>query len=172
MFCFFGGHGLEDRRASIGVHGDGQNFDQPLCYTDNNLKGKKALMMSRSEIMSRVRSKNTKPEMRVRSAVHRAGFRFRLHRADLPGHPDLVFPRYRLALFVHGCFWHRHGCKRTRLPATNRAYWCKKFSRTIERDRRTLQQLKEMGWATAVIWECELESGISCLMDILRTSAQ
>ena len=127
---------------------------------------------ARSAIMSKVRSKDTKPEMEVRRALHRAGFRFRLHRSDLPGKPDLVLPRYGLALFVHGCFWHRHGCKRTSMPATNREFWAEKFRRTLERDRKALKELKESGWETAVIWECQLETGINRLLETLTESAK
>ncbi len=127
---------------------------------------------ARSAIMAKVRSKNTKPEIEVRRAIHRAGFRFRLHRSDLPGNPDVVFPRHRLALFVHGCFWHRHGCKRTTMPATNREFWSEKFRRTVERDQRALKELEEIGWKTAVIWECQLETGINALLETLTESAQ
>ena len=127
---------------------------------------------TRSAIMSKVRSKDTKPEIEVRKALHRAGFRFRLHRSDLPGKPDLVFPRFRLALFVHGCFWHRHGCKRTTMPVTNKEFWSKKFCRTVERDQRTPKELKEFGWATTVIWECQLETGINRLIERLTDIAQ
>ena len=126
---------------------------------------------TRSAIMSRVRSKDTKPEMEVRGALHRSGFRFRLHRSDLPGKPDLVFPRHGLALFVHGCFWHRHGCKRTTMPATNSAFWSEKFRRTVERDRKALNDLEELGWDTTVIWECQLEAGINLLLKKLTESA-
>lgn len=127
---------------------------------------------ARSAIMAKVRSKNTKPEIAVRRAIHRAGFRFRLHRSDLPGNPDVVFPRHRLALFVHGCFWHRHGCKRTTMPATNKEFWSEKFRRTLERDKRALKELEEIGWKTAVIWECQLETGINALLETLTESAQ
>ena len=127
---------------------------------------------TRSAIMSRVRSKNTRPEMQVRRAVHRAGFRFRLHRSDLPGQPDLVFPLYHLALFVHGCFWHRHGCKRTTMPSTNKRFWSQKFGRTVERDKRTLKELQELGWVTTIIWECQLDTGISRLIATLTVIAQ
>lgn len=127
---------------------------------------------TRSAIMSKVRSKNTKPEIEVRRALHKAGFRFRLHRPDLPGKPDLVFPRHRLALFVHGCFWHRHGCNRTTMPATNTEFWFNKFCRTLERDRRALKELEAIGWASAVIWECQIEAGISRLVESLTDTAQ
>ena len=127
---------------------------------------------TRSAIMSRVRSKNTRPEITVRRALHGAGFRFRLHRSDLPGTPDLVFPRHRLALFVHGCFWHRHGCKRTTMPATNQEFWSEKFRRTAERDKGALRELGESGWAVAVIWECQLEAGITRLVETLTEISQ
>ena len=127
---------------------------------------------TRSAIMSRVRSKNTKPEIEVRKALHTAGFRFRLHRSDLPGNPDLVLPRYRLALFVHGCFWHRHGCKRTTMPATNKEFWSQKFCRTLERDRKAMNELAGFGWSTTVIWECQLQAGISRVIEALTESAQ
>ena len=110
--------------------------------------------------MRQVRSVNTKPEMIVRSALHAAGYRFRLHRRDLPGNPDLVFPRYKVAVFVHGCFWHWHGCKRSRMPATNRDYWESKIARNVERDRETMTQLAALGWDVHVIWECDLKTGI------------
>lgn len=126
---------------------------------------------TRSQIMARVRSRNTQPEMEVRRALHRAGYRFRLHRSDLPGKPDLVFPQYRIALFVHGCFWHRHGCKRTTMPATNREFWSKKFCRTLERDQRALRELEEVGWTTNVIWECQLDTGIASLVKMLSEVA-
>src|SRR3954465_2902184 len=94
----------------------------------------------RSYVMSRVRSRNTAPEVRVRKALHALGFRFRLHRSDLPGSPDIVLPRYRLAIFVHGCFWHRHpGCRRASMPSTRVAYWEEKFCRTIARDREAAE---------------------------------
>lgn len=110
----------------------------------------------RSEIMRRVRARDTSPEMRVRSLIHRMGYRFRLHRADLPGTPDIVLPRYRLALFVNGCFWHRHaGCKRASTPATRLDYWLPKFQRTLDRDQRNHEALKNAGWSVATIWECE-----------------
>jgi len=111
----------------------------------------------RSEIMSRIRSRNTKPEMCLRRLVHSMGFRFRLHRPDLPGRPDLVFPRHRKVIFVHGCFWHRHGCRRTSTPATNREFWEKKFSRNTQRDQENLNSLDAAGWRTLVVWECELK---------------
>ncbi len=109
----------------------------------------------RSKLMGRVRGKNTKPEMIVRQTAHSLGFRFRLYRKDLPGRPDLVFPRLRKVVFVHGCFWHQHGCRRAALPQTNAAFWAKKLARNVERDTATLAALKEASWVTLVVWECE-----------------
>lgn len=111
----------------------------------------------RSAIMARVRAKDTTPEMRVRSLVHRMGYRFRLHRKDLPGTPDLVFGPRRKAIFVHGCFWHGHDCKRgARLPAANRDYWTAKLARNAARDRASLAALEERGWSVLTVWECEI----------------
>lgn len=113
----------------------------------------------RSALMAKVRSKNTKPEMLVRKALHRLGYRFRLHRSDLPGTPDLVLPKHRLAIFVHGCFWHRHsGCGRASTPQTNKANWEEKFERNKARDARSISELTDLGWNTLVIWECEARS--------------
>jgi DNA mismatch endonuclease (patch repair protein) len=110
----------------------------------------------RSWTMAQVKSKNTTPEMNVRRAAHFLGLRFRLHRADLPGKPDLVFPRWRTALFVNGCFWHSHrNCGRARIPKTNVDYWTKKLLRNAHRDRETVRLLKKSGWRCAVIWECQ-----------------
>jgi len=106
--------------------------------------------------MSRVRGKGTKPEMAVRRLAHALGMRFRLHRADLPGRPDLVFPRYRTAVFVHGCFWHRHGgCKKSTSPKTKVEYWEAKFRTNVERDARNASELERMGWRVLTVWECE-----------------
>ena len=113
----------------------------------------------RSYIMSRVSSKNTKPELYVRSFLHGQGLRFRIHRKDLPGKPDLVLPRYRTAIFVHGCFWHRHeGCSRATAPSTRIDFWNRKFSRNVERDSESQSALKQEGWNVLVIWECELST--------------
>jgi DNA mismatch endonuclease, patch repair protein len=111
----------------------------------------------RSENMRRIRSKSTAPEVFIRSLVHRLGFRFRLHRKDLPGKPDLVFPGRRKIIFVHGCFWHLHGgsCKVARIPRSNAEYWIPKLRRNKERDAEHVRLLKEMGWTPLVIWECE-----------------
>ena len=110
----------------------------------------------RSWIMSRVKGRDTKPEMVVRSVVHRMGFRFRLHRRDLPGNPDVVLPRYHEVIFVHGCFWHGHrGCPRSKRPTTNEEFWSKKLDGNIKRDRRFRRVLRETGWKVLVVWECE-----------------
>lgn len=114
----------------------------------------------RRRTMQAVKSKDTAPELLVRSLAHRMGYRFRLHRKDLPGKPDLVFPGRRKAIFVHGCFWHGHDCARgARQPKTNRAYWTKKIERNLERDRAARTSLTRSGWKVAVFWECELKSG-------------
>lgn len=113
----------------------------------------------RSWLMSRVRSKNTSPELRVRKAAHALGLRFRLHRKDLPGKPDLVFPKYRIAVFVHGCFWHRHpNCVKTTTPKSSIEMWSAKFKRNIERDAANIAEMSRLGWRTEVIWECETKS--------------
>ena len=113
----------------------------------------------RSEIMSRIRGRDTKPELVVRRIAHRLGFRFRLHRKDLPGSPDIVFPRYRAIIMVHGCFWHRHpGCKYAYTPKTRVQFWRQKFEGNVVRDRRNERALSERGWRTTVIWECETKN--------------
>lgn len=109
----------------------------------------------RSWLMSRVRGKDTKPEMVVRRIAHALGYRFRLHRKDLPGRPDLTFPRLRKVVFVHGCFWHRHGCRKTTTPKSNVDFWLEKFRRNVERDAQAVEALRATGWNELVIWECE-----------------
>jgi DNA mismatch endonuclease (patch repair protein) len=114
---------------------------------------------ARSAIMRAVKSQDTVPEMQVRSYVHRLGFRFRLHSKSLPGKPDLVFPRLACVIFVHGCFWHGHGCPRgARIPKTNTNYWRTKIARNISRDEANLRRLKSLGWRVLVIWECEIKN--------------
>jgi len=113
--------------------------------------------MDRSENMRAIRGKNTKPEIEVRSLVHKLGYRFRLHRPDLPGKPDLAFPARRKVIFVHGCFWHSHACKPGLIPRSNRDFWLPKLRLNKSRDRRTLKQLAREGWNALVIWECELK---------------
>ena len=114
--------------------------------------------------MSAIRSKDTKPEWYVRRRVHAAGFRYRLHRRDLPGRPDLVFARFRLAVFVHGCFWHSHDCKRARRPRTNTEYWDAKLDRNVIRDQEAVYSLQEAKWDVFTLWECTLESDTKRLL--------
>jgi DNA mismatch endonuclease (patch repair protein) len=115
----------------------------------------------RSEVMKKIKGKNTKPEKILRSALFRKGYRFRIHRKDLPGNPDIVFPKYKTAVFVHGCFWHFHeDCREGRIPSTNTEFWNNKLSKNIERDKRNINALEEAGWWVLVIWECEIEKNI------------
>lgn len=108
--------------------------------------------------MSRVRGKNTKPELIVRSLLYRMGYRFRLHRRDLPGNPDIVLPKHKKVVFVHGCFWHGHkGCPRAKRPGTNKAFWNEKLSKNIERDKRYLKELRRLGWEPLVVWGCQIK---------------
>jgi len=115
----------------------------------------------RSRIMRAVKSRNTRPEMTVRRLVHSMGYRYRLHRKDLPGKPDLAFISRRKAIFVHGCFWHGHDCPRgSREPKTNRDYWIPKIAKTRKRDKATMERLWKMDWKTLVIWECETKDAV------------
>ncbi len=116
----------------------------------------------RSENMRRIRSKDTAPEMLVRSLVHGMGYRYRLHAKDLPGRPDLVFRSRKKAIFVHGCFWHQHsGCRDGRLPVSRQEYWGPKLSRNVERDLLHRNSLVRMGWKVLVVWECEVNGGLT-----------
>ena len=111
----------------------------------------------RSWIMSRVKSKGMKPEMKIRRLLHGLGYRYRLHRADLPGRPDLTFPSRRKVVFVNGCFWHGHpGCPRVRIPEGNRDYWVSKLDRNRARDKRNVALLEQSGWGVMTVWECQL----------------
>lgn len=122
-----------------------------------------------SRRMARVRHFDTAPELIVRKLLHKLGYRFRIHRKDLPGRPDLTLPRHRAVIFVHGCFWHGHvGCRRARLPQTNVTFWQEKVRRNAERDERTLGQLAEAGWRALVIWECQTKDTVT-LRQILMT---
>ena len=114
----------------------------------------------RSQIMAAVKSKDTGPELEVRRALHRNGFRFRLHRSDLPGSPDLVLPKHKVALFVHGCFWHSHGCKKSKLPKSNVQYWTAKIEQNTQRDDRVRRDLDKLGWKWRVIWQCDIAAGV------------
>jgi DNA mismatch endonuclease (patch repair protein) len=112
----------------------------------------------RSAVMRRVKGRDTAPELKVRRLLWRLGARYRLHRRDLPGHPDIVLPGRRLAIFVHGCFWHGHDCARGgRVPKANRDYWLGKVARNRARDAHAVQQLEVMGWRVMVVWECTLK---------------
>ena len=109
----------------------------------------------RSWNMGRIRGKDTAPELRVRSELHRMGYRFRLHQKDLPGSPDIVLPKFRTVIFVHGCFWHRHaGCRLNYSPKTRVKFWESKFEKNVSRDRQNAAALKDAGWNVAIIWEC------------------
>lgn len=113
---------------------------------------------TRSRMMSRIRGRDTKPEVLVRSGLHRQGLRFTLH-ARLPGRPDLVFPKYRTVVFVHGCFWHRHpGCRYATTPSGNADFWKRKFAENVDRDIRVQRELEMAGWKVITVWECEVKS--------------
>ncbi|WP_454181775.1 very short patch repair endonuclease [Parvibaculum sp. MBR-TMA-1.3b-4.2] len=123
----------------------------------------------RSWNMSRIRGKHTKPERLLRSLLHREGFRFRLHGADLPGKPDIIFPKYRTVIFVHGCFWHRHNaCSRATTPKTRVDFWQNKFQRTVARDRQKQWELEQAGWTVLTVWECELNDDPSGVVERVR----
>ena len=122
----------------------------------------------RSEIMARIQGRDTVPEVVVRRTAHRLGFRFRLYRKDLPGRPDLVFPRYRSVVFVHGCFWHRHdGCRFAYTPRSRVRFWTEKFRQNVARDRRTEDALRSLGWRVLVMWECETRDD-AVVADLLK----
>jgi DNA mismatch endonuclease (patch repair protein) len=131
----------------------------------------------RSTIMAAVRSSNTTPERVVRSTLHRLGYRYRLHDARLPGKPDLSFPSRRIALFVHGCFWHRHqNCKRAATPSARQDYWLAKFERNVRRDSENRFKIEELGWTVLVVWECQLRgidwiSEVQSALDAAKASA-
>ena len=112
----------------------------------------------RSRNMAAIKSKNTSPEIKVRSLLHRNGYRFRLYNKNLPGKPDIILPKYNTVIFVHGCFWYRHtGCKDCTTPKTNKKYWTEKFNKNIKRDKYVQDELKQLGWNVIVIWQCELK---------------
>jgi DNA mismatch endonuclease (patch repair protein) len=120
----------------------------------------------RSYVMSRIRSKNTKPEKQVRSIVHSMGYRFRLHKKGLPGRPDIVLPKYKSVILVHGCFWHQHrGCIDGKLPKTRTNYWQEKMQRNIERDKLNNRRLRAQGWRVLTIWECQVEKNPGRVME-------
>lgn len=126
----------------------------------------------RRKTMQAVKGKNTSPEVLVRQYLHRQGYRFRLHRKDLPGKPDIVLPKYKTVIFINGCFWHRHqGCKQATMPASNIDYWEKKFKRTQERDNSQYRQLEKLGWKVVIVWECEVENMINSMNKYIFVSA-
>ncbi|MBR0786336.1 DNA mismatch endonuclease Vsr [Bradyrhizobium iriomotense] len=125
--------------------------------------------LQRSANMKAVRGKNTAPEMAVRRAAHKLGLRFRLHRRDLPGCPDLIFPRWKTAVFVNGCFWHGHrGCRRSRLPTSNVEFWRKKLAGNVKRDRQNHAALRAIGWHVAVIWQCNIGDDLAATEALRR----
>lgn len=113
---------------------------------------------ARSALMSRIKGRDTKPELAVRRLLHAMGYRFRLHLGRLPGSPDIVLPRYHSVILVHGCFWHRHGCARTYSPKTRKLFWQRKFESNRVRDRRTVRALRSSGWRVLTVWECQTEA--------------
>ncbi len=122
----------------------------------------------RSEVMSHIRSKDTKPERILRSALHKRGYRFRIHRKDLPGKPDIVLPKYQTVIFVHGCFWHYHAdCREGRIPHTNTKFWKEKLSKTVNRDKEHQKVLQEIGWKVMVFWECEVENKLQEVLKVV-----
>jgi DNA mismatch endonuclease (patch repair protein) len=140
------------------VGSEGNNDRRPRS---SRLKSKRPTkrQLTRSEQMSRVRSRNTGPELSLRRALWKAGARYRLKSGHLPGRPDIIFPRLRIAVFVHGCFWHRHDCSLgNREPKSNVAFWRAKFDQNVSRDKRSTEALTEQGWTVVTIWECELTS--------------
>lgn len=111
----------------------------------------------RHEIMQNVKTKNTAPEIKLRSLLHKNGFRFRVNRKDLPGKPDVVLPKYRAVIFVHGCFWHGHDCPRGQRPQTNADFWKQKIDRNVIRDKSDVSLLESLGWRVLIVWECEIK---------------
>lgn len=128
-----------------------RNNETRRCRLMTDLYTKKR----RSEIMSGINSKDTAPEIKVRKALHRLGFRFRLHRKDLPGKPDIVLPKWKTVVLVHGCFWHCHNCCEGHVPKSNKEYWTPKLQRNVQRDEANAEKLRLLGWRRIVIWECE-----------------
>jgi DNA mismatch endonuclease (patch repair protein) len=122
----------------------------------------------RSRMMAAVQSKNTRPELAVRSALFAAGYRYRLHRTDLAGTPDIVLPRHRVVVFVQGCFWHGHDCGKGRRPTSNVDFWNAKLNRNIARDRENQSTLISMGWRVLFVWECSIPDGISLILSALK----
>lgn len=123
--------------------------------------------VTRSRMMAAITGKNTQPELALRRFLHAMGYRFRLHRKDLPGKPDIVMPKLRTCIFVHGCFWHRHGrCRYATTPKTRSEFWASKLSRNVERDLENVQALEAKGWTVMIVWECEIRLGGGRLSDL------
>ncbi|QKS29670.1 MAG: DNA mismatch endonuclease Vsr [Candidatus Accumulibacter similis] len=127
----------------------------------------------RRRTMAAVKGRNTTPELIVRRLLHKAGFRFRLYRNDLPGKPDVALSKYRTVIFVHGCFWHQHpGCKKASKPSTRQDYWLPKLARNIERDKRQISDLDALGWSVLVVWECETKDKAALSEKLVRILSQ
>ena len=124
----------------------------------------------RSEIMSKIRSKNTRPEKFLRSALHNRGYRFRIHKKGLPGNPDIVLSKHKTIIFVNGCFWHHHEeCKSGRIPKTNKKYWKEKLSNNIERDKHNQKACEDLGWKVIVVWECEIKKELPKTIEKIKS---
>jgi DNA mismatch endonuclease (patch repair protein) len=163
------------RRPPIGPHNleIAQSFSEILCSClcsgqEHLTAVDTRIPQKRSEIMAAVRQKNTGPEMRLRRVLHAAGYRYRIHKPDLPGTPDLAFVTRRKAIFVHGCFWHGHGCAKGKLPKSRRAYWFPKIARNRQRDRQNIAELKCRGWRSLVIWQCQMRNVDELLKTVSR----
>jgi len=127
----------------------------------------------RSQVMARIKSSGTKPEAIVRKAIFKLGYRFRKNDARLPGKPDIVLPKYKVVVFVNGCFWHRHeGCRYDRMPKSNTTYWARKFDRNLQRDREIVCELEKLGWHVYVIWECQIEDNLDGVIGNLNSFIQ
>ena len=133
-----------------------------------NDRGKAKAKVTRSENMRRIKGKNTSPELAVRRMIFRLGYRYRIHRGDLPGKPDIVFGKLRKVIFVNGCFWHSHCCQKAHHPKTNEAYWSPKLKRNKARDARHLEELRIAGWEVLTIWECQLNNMDSTEQRVIR----
>jgi len=125
----------------------------------------------KSRMMSRIRTKGTAPELALRSALHSAGFRFRLHRKDLPGKPDIVLPKYKCVIFVHGCFWHHHeGCVKSKMPKTNAEFWQNKIQANVARDKANQNDLVKLGWQALIAWECDIKKDVQKVTKQIRSA--
>lgn len=152
------GHETPPRRQETMLTGESKNSPLPPFAAPS---------AQRSRNMAAIGSRDTKPELFVRRQLHASGYRFRLHRRDLPGKPDIVLPRFRVAVFVHGCFWHGHDCPNKHVPKSNSQYWSAKIARNRERDSRNIAALEAERWRVVVVWECCLEKDTRRLIDVL-----